>query len=171
LKATPRLLPPTQAKSGQAPDYAKTSVRDGGYVANFMPRLLYAREKPPPPYVLNIWRDGPPNPNKSFRGGGKYVAGPGNWNKIHRLSSPQLYRLRYKATAERMTRNYITCSFIREKIALLFYFRASAYIARDFGAAGIENSFLYFQHAVCIGKTRKFLPQNSTRSFENKTTL
>jgi len=129
-------------------------------------------ERAPPRYILNIWRDGPPNTNKSFiRGGGKYVAGPGNRNEIHRLCSPQLYRLRYKATAERMTRNYITCSFIREKIALLFYFRASAYIARDFGVAGTENSFLYFQHAVCTGKTRKFLPQNSIRSFENKSTL
>lgn len=112
LKATLRYLPPSQAKSGRGTDYAKNT---GGLVplllsfdtrwrllANFMPRLLYARGKGPR-YILNTWRGGPPNPNKSFRGGGKSVAGPGNRNEIHPLSSPQLYRLRYKATAERMT--------------------------------------------------------------------
>jgi hypothetical protein len=78
---------------------------------------------------------------------------------------------RYKATAERMTRKYITCSFIRENTALLFYFWAAAYTARDFGVAGTENSFLYFLHAACTRKTRKFLPQNSITSFETKTTL
>lgn len=77
-------------------------------MANFMPRLLYARGKGPPPR------------NKSSGGGGS-VARP--------LSIPQLYLLSYNATAERMTRNYYL--FIHPgKHHPVFYFRASAFVSQ-----------------------------------------
>jgi len=69
-----------------------------------------------------------------------------------------------------MTRNYylFTHSGTHRPALLLLGFDLHS---MGLCVAGTENSFPYFLHAVYTGRIRKVLPQNSTRSFANKTTL